>query len=364
MLDPGPFAPLVWALLLAATGLPAGGGEIFSARIGEPAADRWMYPSNGTPGTRATASTFSALPSPASQTDADDRFAQFVVKFDTVAAGIPAGLGPENYDVPSLVFTAVIAQADGTEYDPTADPLASFGPAATPDPDPGRPLELHGTGFRGGFTAATFQENSNFGWGPPGSRNAHALGFDAQGNPRDVSHNVTAGFESAAWAIGSIAGRQAGETIQMYDEVRFQIDLSAPGVHDYVRQGLHAGFLWFTLSSLHSATQMGSSGFPGYFTRDHPEQDLFGDVAAALEIQYTLPLRVTAFTRAGNNTSLTWNAAPGFRYDVQTTADLADPDWQTVQSFTTAAPAPLVWTGTGTATRAFFRIARTPISPP
>jgi hypothetical protein len=322
-----------------------------------------MYPANSTPGVRATASTFSALPSPADVTGADDRFGQFVLKFDTVAAGIPAGLGEDNYDVGQIVLTAIIAQSEGMPYDPTQDPVTSYGPEATADPDVGRPMEIHGTGFRGGFTAETFQETSTFGWGPPGSRNAFALGFDATGAARDVSNNVTQGFEPDTWAIGQIANLAPGEPVEQYDKVKFSLNLAMPGVAAYVRQGLNQGFIWLTVSSLHSATQQGSSGFPGFFTKDHPEQILFGDVASSLDVEYSLPLRITAFTRDfEGNTGLTWNGSPGFEYTVEGTDDLSTGIWSTLGTYTTPTPALLGWNGSNPSPRAFFRIARS--SPP
>lgn len=358
MLDPIPYRLIGCALALSAIGLRAGGDEPVSVSIKEPAGDRWMYPANSTPGTRASASTFSALPSPADVTGADDRFGQFVVKFDTVAAGIPAGLGEDSYDVGEIVLTAIIAQSEGMPYDPTQDPLTSYGPEATADPDMGRPMEVHGTGFRGGFTAGTFQE-ATFGWGPPGSRNAFALGFGAAGAPRDVSNNVTQGFEPDTWAIGQIADLAPGEPVEQYDKVKFSLNLALPGVAAYVRQGLNQGFIWLTLSSLHSATQQGSSGFPGFFTRDHPEQTIYHDVASMLDVEYSQPLRITAFTRdSGGNAFLTWNASPGFEYTVEGTEDLATGIWSQLGTFTTAAPAPLSWSGSSSSPRAFFRIAR------
>lgn len=199
MLDfpPGSLTRVGVCLLLGVSGLTAGGTGPYSAHAPQPAADLWMYPNTPTPGTRTTASTFSFLP----LTGVDDRYGQFVVKFDTVAAGIPAGLGAANYDVHRLVFTAVYASSDSLPYGPTEDSRASLESASTlADSDAGRPLELHGTGFRSGFTAATFQENS-----PYGSRNAFASSFDAQGAARDVTNSLTSGFESYPWAIGKIS---------------------------------------------------------------------------------------------------------------------------------------------------------------
>ncbi|MEZ5303359.1 MAG: hypothetical protein R3F11_22370 [Verrucomicrobiales bacterium] len=70
----------------------------------EPSLDRWMYPQNATPGTRALASTFSALPSDGG---VDDRFGQFLIGFET-SSSHPAGLGQENYRITRASVTAVV----------------------------------------------------------------------------------------------------------------------------------------------------------------------------------------------------------------------------------------------------------------
>ncbi|MEO5917770.1 MAG: hypothetical protein ABIS50_26295 [Luteolibacter sp.] len=354
------------SLLLGVSGLTAGGTGPYTAHAPQPAADLWMYPNTPTPGTRTTASTFSYLPF----TGVDDRYGQFVVKFNTVAAGIPAGLGSSNYDIHRLVFTAVYASEESLPYDPTEDPRASLGSAPTiADPDAGRPLELHGTGFRGGFTATTFNETS-----PYGSRNAFASSFDAAGVARDVTNSITLGYESYPWAIGKISAPVdinanpvvyvpllPGEVIPLYSHVTFEINLALPGVADYVRQGLHQGCLWFSLSSFHPVTGPGSSGFPAYFTLNHPEQALYGDVAPTLDAEFSLPLRVASFSRsaAGNTANLTWNGSPGFKYVVEGTSNLATGVWSPLGTFTTATPVTLTWSGNASLPRTFFRIART-----
>lgn len=335
--------------------LAAGDGGTIKVLAGIPAIDRWMYPHNPTPGTRVTASTFSFLPS----TGVDDRFGQFIIKFDTVAAGVPAGLGVENYEIHRMSVSAVYASSDSLPYDPSEDPLGSLGPFATfEDPDLGRPLELHGTAFRGGFTAASFQENSAY-----GSRNAFAFSFDGLGVARDVSNHVTQGLPSEPWALGRVlhggVPLAAGETIPMYAQVVFEINLGIPRVADYVRQGLHQGFIWFTLSSLHPASGPGSGGFPAYFTKEHPEQAIYQDVAPRMEAEYSLPLRVESFTRDSvGEVGITWNAVPGFRYVVESCENPAVGNWLPLQVLTTLVPASLHWSGTRSASREFFRIAR------
>jgi len=352
-------------IILGVSGVTAGGVGPFVMKAPAPAGDRWMYPSNSTPGTRQIASTFSFLPSPG----VDDRFGQFLIKFDTVAAGVPAGLGVENYQIHQIVLTAVYASTDSVIYDATEDPRASLGAAGSiPDTDPGRPLELHGTGFRGGFTASSFQETSPF-----GTRNAYANGFDLTGGARDVSNSVSLGYESYPWAIGEIktvvdsnaVPREyiplaVGAIIPVYAHVSFKINLALPGVADYVRQGLNQGFLWFTLSSFHPVDGQNGVGFPAYFTRDHPEQTLFQDVAPFLEAEYSLPLQITAFERdsTARTVSLTWNGSPGFQYTVERSDNLGAGSWFAVGSLTTPTPAALVWSADSPSNRSFFRILR------
>jgi len=355
-------------IILGVSGVTAGGIGPFVMKAPAPAGDRWMYPSNSTPGTRGIASTFSFLPFPG----VDDRFGQFLIKFDTVAAGVPAGLGVDNYQIHQIVLTAVYASADSVAYDATEDPRASLGAAGgIPDPDPGRPLELHGTGFRGGFTAASFQETS-----PYGTRNAYANGFDLTGVARDVSNSVSLGYESHPWAIGEIktvvdsvavpreyVPLAVGAIIPVYAHVSFKLNLALPGVADYVRQGFNQGFLWFTLSSFHPVDGQNGVGFPAYFTRDHPEQSLFQDVAPFLDAEYSLPLQITAFQRdsAARTVSLTWNGSPGFQYIVEQSDNLGAGSWFAVGSSTTLTPAAMMWTGSVLSNRSFFRISRHPI---
>lgn len=354
-------------LSLSVMATVARGAEPVTAHAQQPAADRWMYPNNPTPGSRATGSTFSFLPF----TGVDDRFGQFVIKFDTAAMGIPPGLGTENYKLHRLCLTTVYASNDLLPYDPTEDPLASLGAAASmADADAGRPLELHGTGFRGGFTAMTFLENSVY-----GSRNAFALGFDASGQPRDVSNNVTMGYESSAWAIGKVSvpvdlnaeprvyqSIAAGEVIPVYSHITFEVDFSTPGVADYVKQGLHQGALWFSLSSFHPVTGVGSSGFPSYFSKEHPEQAIYQDVAPTLELVYSLPLNIITFHRDyTGNVQLTWNASPGFQYVIEESSDLASGSWQPLQTLIPQAVESLHWSAHRASSRSFFRIARSVI---
>ena len=319
-----------------------------------------MYNANGTPGSRSQASTFSALPF---DEGVDDRFGQFVVKFDTSAAGIPAGLGAENYEVTSLILRAVVANG-GNLYDPTQDEWFTYGMMALADTDPGRPLELHGTGFRNGFSAATFEEDSPFGTGAGRSvRNAYALGFDSSGTPRDVSNNIEENFDSRAWAIGQTSAVSPGSAAPPDTAFTFIPDTSDPAIAAYVREGLNQGFIWFTFSSLHPAFMQGGE-LVSYYTRDSIDHIITGDLAPSMQVGWTVPLRFETFARDSlGAVSLSFAGLPGFSYVLQVSPDLKPGNWENLQTFTTAAATIFTWEQSSPADCRFFRIARTPLAP-
>lgn len=290
--------------------------------LDEPSEDRWMYPSNATPGTRAQASTFSALPDAGGL---EDRWGFFLLAFDTTAA-VPAGLPPESYLIRSVSLRCLVGQDDTFDYDPTYDTYRSYGtpdaPAEVPDTDLGRPVELHGAGFRNGFTPASFTETSPYG-GP--ERNAYPLGFDATGTARDVSRNVTEGFESEPWAIGTSTALEPGDPVPLETEFHFDIDPALPGVGAYLRQSLSEGKLWLSLSSLHPAIQQGGE-LAAWITRDDALHILFGGAAPqlTLEVDLDLPLEI-ASTPAGP--ALTWPQFAGYTFQLEASDDLASSDW-------------------------------------
>ncbi len=328
--------------------------------INEPSADRWMYPSNGTPGSRSQAPTFSALPS---EGGVDDRFGQFLVKFDTVAAGIPAGLGVGNYEITSLVLRAVVANG-GNLYDPTQDEWFTYGEMALADADPGRPLELHGLGFRNSFTAATFQEDSPFGSGAGRSvRNAYALGFDSAGIGRDVSNSVGENFDPRAWAIGQTGTVSPGAAAPADTAFTFAPDLSDPAIAAYVREGLDRGFIWFAFSSLHPAL-MQAGELVSYYTRDSLDHVIAGDLAPSIQIGWTVPLRFETFARDSSGmVSLSFAGLPGFTYVLQSSPDLKVGSWVDLQTFSSATATTFSWQQASPAGERFFRISRTAPAP-
>ncbi|BCX47054.1 hypothetical protein HAHE_09620 [Haloferula helveola] len=323
--------------------------------IEEPSEDRWMYPSNSTPGSRAQASTFSALPDAAGL---EDRWGFFLLAFDTTVA-VPAGLPPESYRIRSISLRATTGQDQTFEYDPTYDPVASYGtpstPVPAPDSDIGRPVELHGAGFRNGFTAASFSESSPY--GSP-ERNAYPLGFDSAGTERDVSWNVTQGFESRPWAVGTTADVAPGDPVPLETEFHFEINPNVPGIGTYLRQSLADGKLWLTLSSLHPAIQQGGE-LASWLTRDDSLHILFGDLAPqlTLDVEIDLPLTITS---GPAGPVLSWPQFSGYSFVLQASPDLSEESWQPVHTADATDDTPGSFTDTAGLARRFYRLEFTP----
>ena len=262
--------------------------------------DRWMYPFNGTPGTRNLASTFGAVY--ADPDSFDNRDATLILAVNTVAAGIPAGQGAANYQ-PVRVRIQVTHFEGAFLYDPTYDAWQTYldpgDPSYVADSDPGRPIELYGVGLRNGYTGPLvigplvsgppgfeerdrYCENNCMGLGQ-GIRNAFPYDPGAADPLGDVSNNVRrrppltgSGFDPFPWALGTATSSldpgdpvpqgtfntSAGETFE------FDVELSDPDVLAYVRQGLNAGVLSFAISSLHQVSQQVGGTNPNFYTRE------------------------------------------------------------------------------------------------
>ena len=345
-------------LLAAVVGASAAAQPVV---IPEPSADRWMYVANSTPGTRGQASTFSALPA---SSGLDDRFGFFLIRFDTTAA-VPAGLPASSYRIRSITLTATIGQDELFRYDPSADPLTSFGtPTAPPteaDPDLGRPLELHGAGFRNGFTAQTFQENSANGGSAPGTRNAFPMGFDDLGAARDVSNNITDAFDSIPWAIGKTNDVEPTDLVPLETEFTFEIDASLPGVSSYLQESLSSGQVWLSLSSLHPATQQGGE-FVAWLTRDDAIHQLFGGLAPSLTLDVALDIPLT-LTRESNTSTLTWPEFAGYTHQLRASSNLTDWSTEPIHTHAATTDGSGTFTETTTEARRFYQLEILPTSP-
>lgn len=228
-----------------------------------------MYWYGDLTGNRAAASVYGAYgTNDYAEYNFDDRYAQMMLDFDTTSLA-PAGQGPTNYTVNLLKIRLVVNYGDVFRYDPSFDSLATYRGTQV-DTDLGRPIELYGVGYRGGFSRETFRENSPYqstnSTGNRGVRNAYAMDF-INGTPTDVSNNVEENFEVRPWAVGQITGQLeidgtfsplslfSGDSVPVDAVMIFTIDLSDPSIRAYVQQGLHAGRLHFMISSLYEAQQ-------------------------------------------------------------------------------------------------------------
>ncbi len=270
----------------------------------QPTLDRWMYPFNQTPGTEGEARIFAAL----GLQGFDDRDGQFLVGFET-SAQVPTGLGASNYFVWKARLRLRVSQPDRFVYDPSFDSVAtSFPPSHpgfVPDVDPGKPVELHGAGYRNGFTALTFCETCTFG-GPPlvppaeGARNVFAAIFDAQGVATDASRNVRQEFEAPGLAVGQTTAAAPGALVPQAAEFVFDIDLCSPGARDYLRRSLNDGVVNLVATTLLPVAGPGATDFPNFYTKENP-------IAQILGYQPKLELIVTQGKRSdfNNDGSLT-----------------------------------------------------------
>ncbi|MBL0871520.1 MAG: hypothetical protein IBJ18_13185 [Phycisphaerales bacterium] len=263
-------------------------GEI-TANISPPALDRWMYPF-GPAGPRATASLYTTIGS--SIEGFDDRDAQYLLGFDT-SPTIPAARPISTYRIISATLTARVTVDDGAPgfvFDPTSDPatssLAAGDPAQTADPDAGKPIELFACAYRGNhpttdepWSALNYVQTSPFSTLEPigfarGNRAVYPIDFDSAGLARDVSNNVTdlPRFDPRPLAVGQASGVLAGATVPNNTAFVFSIDLTKPGVEQYLRQGLSIGRINLLVTSLHNAQDFGSGPvvYPVFATRFNP----------------------------------------------------------------------------------------------
>lgn len=328
------------------------------AFIEETSQDRWMYTFNATPGTRAQAATFSPLPD---FDGVDDRWGFFLFAFDT-ASVIPAGLPANAYRITRATVTATVGADDAFEYDPTYDSWNTLAtpttPAAAPDADAGRPIELHGAGFRGPWTAANFTETSPYGSDIPGTRNAYPLGFTPAGQARDISNNIRQQFESLPWAVGQTDEVSPGDLVPLETPFQFEIDPAHPGVSSYLASSLASGKVWFSLTSLHPAVQQAGE-FVSWITRDDAIHQLFGGLAPTLEIEVTLNVPLT-LQRNGSNLIIGWPTFAGFTHTLVASPDLSADSWLPVTSQAATTNGTATHTVAITPGKRFFRIEYTP----
>lgn len=230
--------------------------------LDEPDHDRWMYPFNGTPGTRSVGPTFAAF----GYDTFDERDGQNLYGFHT-DADVTSGLGPSSYRVIAATMTLMIEDG-GIIYDESADPWETHLEGGQ-DPDPGQEVLLSGVRFRGDYDGWSFGETGAFGPFGARTRNAYPIDFDADGVERDLSNNVLDGFQPNPFAVGSVAGLPAGDTVPDLSTFTFDIDVDDPDIQCYLRQSLDDGLVSLIVSSFHAGSQDGSGSYPQWIMKDN-----------------------------------------------------------------------------------------------
>ncbi|HMP76255.1 MAG TPA: hypothetical protein PKE12_08170 [Kiritimatiellia bacterium] len=297
------------------------------ASTNTPSYDRWMYPfSASSPlGNRPTASTFGTL-----DPDFDQRDAQVYFGFALTNA-IPAGLGPDSYDVVSCRLEVTMS-GGATHYDPTQDPWQSYlDPTQAlhvADADLGRPMELFGAGWRNGYTPWTYGEDGPYaaGFGVyKNVRNVHALGF-VDGVGVDVSNSVdpdgtaTNGFDPVVFAIGT-AALPPGEEIPLPTTFAFDVDAANPLIQGYLRESLNDGILGLVLATLHQTAFEGPSNFPVW-----DQKESIVGTPATLAIEYRIKPEL-GLAMDGAVMTARW-ALDATRVVVEEADSLVDPVWR------------------------------------
>ncbi len=271
--------PALLSLLgLAMTAIPAS-AQLIEATDVEVTGDRWSYPFNFTPGTRAVAASFGAIDLPGF----DDRDGQLIVSFDTTAI-VPSGLDLDQYHPGAIRLKVVISDGGLFDYDPTADTLESYYPESDPehvdDDDTGRPIELFPVGYRNGESVETWTETSAFGGVPDveptqGARNIFAANIDADGNATDISNHLKERFEPVSLGVGQTTSVAPGQSVPADTEFTFDLALCDAGTLRFIREAFAVGTLNLAITSLHSASQPGGGGgggpnYPIFYTKENP----------------------------------------------------------------------------------------------
>lgn len=266
-------------------------GEVFD--WSEPAIDTWSYSNGFGGGGRLTTPSFGAIFVNDEQTaleeggsSAPSRLGSMLVAFETSEEVTPS-LDPSRYAIQSASVT-VRMQSGSTGALPYADqpitPAGLLAEALSGGVTAQQPMELFGVGFRGGYegfalgpeqTGTRFAESTSVYSSAAGGYIAYPVVGDGAGGYADVSNNLTGGFSATSpgghtapfdatpWAIGA-SGLNAGDSVPNDTTFTFEIDLSQPGVVDYLQRSLSDGALGFFVSSVHPASQPGTGGTGAY----------------------------------------------------------------------------------------------------
>ena len=227
----------------------------------------------------------------------EDRLGQMLLGFNT-SLSVPTGRGAANYQISSIRLTLTNVNDEAFAYDPSYDSYRTYLPASDPlhqsDADSGRPIEVHGVGFRNGYTRLSFSlsgnatpgfsENSPY--GPTGlhQRNVFARSFGTPRADGDVSDSVGEAFETTPFAIGITDEVAPGRLVPSDTEFRFEMNLTDLSIRGYFQQALNDGALGLMVASLHASTQDGAQTYPRFYTREGALPEL----RPSIEITYQI----------------------------------------------------------------------------
>jgi hypothetical protein len=297
-----------------------GEGYIWST----PSIDTWSYNQGGpASGGRTLAPSFGGIFLNEAQTAfetggsvAPSRLGSKLLAFETTNLVTPS-LNASRYLVNTATVTVRLQTGSMIYTDQAITPSELLAQAQSGGMTSQMPVELFGVGFRGAYqgfalgvnqTGTRFRESTSV--YQSGAYVAYPIDVASDGSYRDVSNNITGGysatapgnsttvFEAAPWAIGSTT-LSPGQVIPNDTDFTFEIDLSTPGVLNYLQQSLSQGSVGFAVSSAHPSSQPGSGGttaYPQWYTKEAVPlkgiiEDFVDPAAATLSLEVTvLPL--------------------------------------------------------------------------
>ena len=261
------------AAALFAAGLPAS-ATVVDVLFESPTLDRWMYPFNGTPGSRGEAAIFTSLEIPEFD-EFDERDGQALFGFDT-SAEVPVDLPLSNYTVTALRLVVMNESDEDFVFDPTYDSYRTYldfaDPDYLPDEDAGRPLIVSGAGYRNQFVDEPFPENGPFDnivGEAPRTRNVYPITYLEPGMAVDISNNVEDRFEAMPFAVAQIPDVAPGDPVPNRTDMEFVIDVENPDIQAYLRAQLQRGRLDLVVSSLHFSEVFGGATYPTIYMKEN-----------------------------------------------------------------------------------------------
>jgi hypothetical protein len=257
--------------------------------VEEPAIDLWNYPFNQNPGGRSVAKIFGPLTSEGFDPLFDNRDGQMLLGFDLSSAEVKCGTR-----VAAARITVQIESDQTFGYDPTLDPWSSFllptDPGYTPDPDPGRPLEIFGVAYRDGWTAMSYPENGPFCGGCncfldcKSVRNTYPTDLLGASGVRDISNNIDEAFDPVPFATAQHDTLTQGQLVPTLTLMTFDINVDDPAIQEYLLTGLNDGILMLMIASIFPSDQQVGGTFPEIMTKENLLVEIGQAQAAQLEL--------------------------------------------------------------------------------